>query len=159
MIVLIRTDETRDIDIGDDDNPNVITVPWMKLPAGVSWKASTTDHGVVRVHFERNGRTWNLMLNDFGSLGGVPSFVAEGDKRVLAFLRLRLGDANVVRFLVALRNNAAVRNRAKALGYRVRRNDAGKVVNVYSPLVTCGRSSLDWNDEEPEDATEIVGYE
>lgn len=156
-VLLLEIPDTVAYNFGDFATGNDIRqIPDLGLAPGVVWTSSLTDHGVVRIHIERTNpdRVGDLMFLDFGLLQGVQHWVVEADKREIAMLKNRLGDASVTIFIHALRNRAPVRARADSLGWkRKRRKSNNDVISMRIPLVTCGGgdgSDLDLDDEAGE---------
>lgn len=166
MLVLIEVDSVRQAKVGEesDGTPIRVQVPDLNLPPALKGSWSITDHGVPRLTFERNGRSIDMLVQRFGRIGGIRVYLAEvTDRAELQFLRNRLGTGNVTPLRRALNNRQAVRNRARDFGLRpYKRKSDEKVVNVYAPLVTCGRSAVshDLNENETEDdLPEVTGLE
>jgi hypothetical protein len=158
VIAIARADDTKQVVI-DPEEGTTITVPDIKIPGGVEWSASQTDHGVSFIKFTNAGRTATTLWDGPHTIGAGQWYIITAPERVLLVLRDQLGAGNVDKFIHALRASTVLRTWARDKGYRVKRNQNGDIVGVYAPITICGNNSLDMDGEDPESAPTLPEME
>ena len=158
MLAIARADDTRQVVI--DEEGTRITVPDIKMPAGVEWSASQIPgQQAVFITFATDKAEATTLWHGPYSIGPGTYYVIDAPRRVLAALRNQLGAGNVMPLVRALRASAGLRGWAKAQGFSLIRNSAGNPVGIYPPLVICGSSPIDLDGDELDMAAELTELE
>ena len=150
MIALARVEDTIEVE--------GIQVPDIKFPPAIEWGVAVPEdqsYPNFQIQFTRPSgqRVTTLWLGPY-TVGAQTLYIVDAPKSILARLKNQLGDARVTPFVRALRNRAPIRAWAKAQGFTLIRNSAGKPVGVRTPLVLAGRNGgdLDLTDGETIDS-------
>ena len=162
MIAVARAEDIRDVWIAGDGfaTGKWLTVPAIKLPAGVSWSADACGAPLAnQIHFEHEGRRITTLWHGPHTVGGQTLYFIDAPRAVLQKLRDQLGAANVAPLIRALRLKPALRAYCRAQGFSLIRNSAGKPVGVLPPIVICGNNPVDLDGDELDDADELLDLE
>jgi hypothetical protein len=133
-------------------------VPDLNLPPNMVWTAQLTDHGVPVIEIHHNGLQCTLFMVPIGRIGGSQAYIVQMPKRLLQFLRGRLGNGRVQGFRKAMVPNGQLKRRVRDLGFgKVRRKSDNRPINVHVPGI-CGQSSFDHDlgDDETEDDLDVI---
>jgi len=157
MIGIARAEDTRLISDGQD---GWIAVPDIKLPQGVEFRAyKLAGQEAFIVEFAHDGETATTLWHGPHDVGGQKMYIIDAPKRVLIMLQNQLGAGNVAPLIKALRAKPGLRAWCKAKGWTLIRNGNGVPVSVMPPLVICGTSPVDLDDDELDTAEELPDLE
>ena len=160
MIAIARADDTKQVDIGTPDSPDLFTVPDIKLPGGVDWIAQRIPGGAIIV-FKRNGEAVATLWDGPHTIPNMAGtyYIIDAPKSLLQALRDQLGTANVAPIIKALRASADLRAWAKAQGYKLVRNSSNTPISILPRIVICGQPPVDLDGDELDTAQELPDLE
>lgn len=157
MIAIARADDVRLI---SDGRGGWISVPDLKIPGEIRWSAyAIAGQDAFFVKFETDTKDVTTLWHGPHDIGGNKFYLVDAPKRVLQALRNQLGQQRVTPLIKALRARPALRVWAKAQGFKLVRNSAGKPVSILPPLVICGTNPQDLDGDELDAADELPDLE